>query len=105
MGSIDIRADKRYLDPACWEVAPQGSFGNSSRSPLLGPGRNNWDIGVQKFFQIHEQTQLQFRMEMFNAFNHAQFNNPNSNRGSGNFGLIGGARQPRLIQFGLKLLF
>ena len=44
-------------------------------------------------------------MEMFNAFNHAQFNDPNSNRGSGNFGLIGGARQPRLIQFGLKLLF
>jgi hypothetical protein len=43
---------------------------------------------------------------MFNAFNHAQFNNPNGNVSAGaNFGLVGGARAPRRVQLALKLLF
>ena len=43
---------------------------------------------------------------MFNAFNHGQFGQPNANTGGGaNFGLIGSARAPRLVQVGLKLLF
>ena len=81
------------------------SFGISSRSPLHGPGINNWDVGIQKFFRITEQAKLQFRAEMFNAFNHTQFGNPSSNVASSSFGLVGGARAPRLVQFGLKLLF
>ncbi len=102
----DIRADKLYLDTSCWSTPDQGHFGNSSRNPILSPGLNNWDIGIQKFFTIKEDVRLQFRTEMFNAFNHAQFGGPNANTGSGaNFGLVGGARAPRLIQFGLKLLF
>ena len=42
---------------------------------------------------------------MFNAFNHAQFRNPNGRVGNRNFGLIGAARDPRLIQMGLKVIF
>lgn len=103
---IDIRADQRFLDPACWQTPAQGYFGNSSRNPLLSAGINNWDIGIQKFFTFAETWRLQFRTEMFNAFNHAQFGQPNANTGAGaNFGLIGSARAPRLIQFGLKLVF
>ncbi len=106
LDSIDIRADRRFLDPVCWATPEQGHFGNSSRNPLLGPGLNNWDVGIQKFFAIREDVRLQFRTELFNAFNHAQFGHPNADTGSGaNFGLVGGARSPRLIQFGLKLVF
>jgi hypothetical protein len=48
----------------------------------------------------------EFRGEFFNAFNHAQFNLPDSNTENGaNFGRISSARTPRLIQLGLKLLF
>lgn len=106
LDNVDLRADRRYVDAGCFSVAPSGYFGNSSRNPLHGPGINNWDIGIQKFFSFTEDVRLQFRGEMFNAFNHAQFNNPNGNVSSGaNFGLVGGARAPRLVQLGLKLLF
>ena len=53
---------------------------------------------------LWEEVRIQFRTEMFNAFNHAQFNTPNGNRGSVNFGRISSARAPRLIQFGLKVI-
>lgn len=97
----------QYFDTQCFEIPPVGFFGNSGRNILHGPGVNNWDVGVQKFFpiQAREDMRLQFRAEMFNAFNHAQFNNPNASVPSPNFGLVGGARAPRLIQFALKLLF
>jgi hypothetical protein len=42
---------------------------------------------------------------MFNAFNHTQFGEPNTTAGNPNFGLVGSARAPRLVQLGLKLLF
>lgn len=49
---------------------------------------------------------VQIRAEMFNAFNHTQFGNPNTNTGDGaNFGVVSGARAPRLIQLGMKLLW
>ncbi len=106
LASIDLRSNRRFLDPACWQTAQQGSFGNSSRGPVLGPGLNNWDAGIQKFFTIQESLRVQFRAEMFNAFNHTQFEQPNANTGAGaNFGLVGGARNPRLVQLGLRLLF
>ena len=105
LGSVNPRENPQFLDTSCFAVAPSGFFGNSSRNPLHGPGINNWDIGIQKNFGITEDVRVQFRGEMFNAFNHAQFGNPNGNASTGNFGLIGSARQPRLIQLGLKVLF
>jgi hypothetical protein len=48
---------------------------------------------------------LQFRAEMFNAWNHAQFLQPNGDSGAGpNFGRISATRPPRLIQLAVKLL-
>ncbi|MBI1356466.1 MAG: hypothetical protein GC160_19155 [Acidobacteria bacterium] len=105
LGSVNPRENAQFLDTSCFQVADHGFFGNSSRNPLHGPGNNNWDIGIQKLFGITEGVRVQFRAEMFNAFNHAQFNNPNANASSGNFGLIGSAGRPRLVQFGLKVLF
>lgn len=97
-----------YFDTSCFAAPLTGYFGNSGRAPLNGPGINNWDVGIEKNFAIpvREQTRLQFRAEMFNTFNHAQFGLPNQNTGAGaNFGRISGARAPRLIQLGLKLLW
>ena len=51
---------------------------------------------------------LQFRAEAFNVFNHAQFYNPSgnfNNSGVGGFGYVTGARDPRIMQVALKLLF
>lgn len=94
-----------FFDTSCFTQTGPGFFGNSGSFPLHGPGLNNWDIGIQKVFPVNEDVRVQFRTEMFNAFNHAQFNRPNNNRGSVNFGRISSARAPRLIQLGLKLIF
>ncbi|MDX1981945.1 MAG: carboxypeptidase-like regulatory domain-containing protein [Bryobacteraceae bacterium] len=96
------------FNTACFADAPQGFFGNTGRSPIHGPGLHNWDAGIEKFFPIpiREAMKLQFRTELFNAFNHANFGSPNGNLGAGaNFGRVAGARAPRLIQMSLKLLW
>ncbi len=97
----------RFFNTSCFVIPPTGFFGNSGRLVLHGPGLNNWDVGIQKFFPIpaREGMRLQFRLEMFNAFNHAQFGNPVAAAENTNFGLVTGARQPRLVQLGMKLLF
>jgi hypothetical protein len=85
-------------------------YGNSSYGILLGPGQFNWDVSLTKTTKvggIHEDATLQFRTEFFNAFNHAQFNNPSVvDVSKGTFGQITSASvNPRLIQFALKYSF
>ncbi len=80
-------------------------FGNSGRNILFGPGLDEWDIGLMKRTQISERFALQFRAQLFNLFNRPNFGLPDSALGSGTYGLIGSARTPRDIQFGLKLTF
>jgi len=60
---------------------------------------------MEKNFALRERLRLQFRTEVFNAWNHAQFMNPDSTVGDANFGQITKARDAREIQFGLKLIW
>jgi hypothetical protein len=88
-----------------------GTIGNAPRSVCCGPGLNNFDFGVQKNTQLSERTRLQFRADILNLFNHAGFTLSSVSGGTGNitngldFGRINHARDPRLIQFALKLYF
>lgn len=82
-----------------------GLFGNLGRNTLRGPGLNNWDISVFKDTKLTERHELQFRAEFFNAWNHAQFLNPQSDIGSPNFGRITDTQDPRVIQFALRYRF
>jgi hypothetical protein len=84
-------------------------YGNSPIGVTLGPGQFNWDISLSKTTTvggINENASLQFRSEIFNAFNHAQFANPVTNVAASNFGSITSTSvNPRLIQFALKYIF
>jgi len=93
-----------WFDTACFPVPQVGYFGDSGSTVLNGPGVANWDLGVEKSFLLgRETTRLQFRAEMFNAWNHAQFLQPNGDAGAGaNFGRISATRPPRLVQLALK---
>jgi hypothetical protein len=97
----------KWFDTGCFAAPPSGYYGNAGRNVLYGPGIHNWDIGIEKMWGIplREGTRLQFRGELFNAFNHAQFGLPTSSVVSPTFGLINSARPPRLIQLGLRLLY
>jgi hypothetical protein len=85
-------------------------YGNSGVGIVLGPGQFNFDSTLQKTTKVgglREDAALVFRAEFFNAFNHAQFNTPNSvDVSTSTFGVINSsAVNPRLIQFALKYVF
>ena len=98
-----------------------GAEGNAARRFFHGPGINNWNMAFHKGTPITERVNLEFRAELFNIFNHAQFVAPSSiglcsgptdvnNQqvsctGSGSFGQITRAQDPRIGQLSLKLSF
>jgi len=83
-----------------------GTIGNAPRTICCGPGINNWEIGFVKSTPIGEKYKIDFRGELFNTFNHAQFFQPDGNFTDGaDFGRVKRARDPRLIQFALKFYF
>jgi hypothetical protein len=115
--------DKRqFLNPAAFALPAAGKFGTLGRGSIRGPSTKNVDFSVNKNWRFREHYGVQFRAEMFNAFNHPNFgsnevdaglsfsqNKNDANFGkatNGDFGVIGsGYRGPREIQFGLKFSF
>src|SRR5436190_4344427 len=95
----------RWFNTAAFAFPAPGRFGNAGRNIVDGPGYQNVNASLVKNTHITEQVTLQFRTEFFNLFNHPNFNLPDSFLGSPTFGVISSARDPRHIQFGLKLLF
>jgi hypothetical protein len=75
-------------------VAPRGlTFGDAGRNFLNNPNRLNFDISLLKHFPIHEGSEVEFRLEAFNVFNHTQFRiyNPDlGNTGSNTISCYGG---------------
>ena len=84
-----------------------GELGDASRAPLSGPDFVNTDFSVIKRFALPwENMGLDFRAEIFNLFNHAQFALPGNDINSPQFGLVSSTvNNPRLVQFGLKFTF
>jgi hypothetical protein len=96
-----------WFNTSAFQVAAWGTYGQSARNMLYGPGIVNFDFSLFKEFMISERWgRIQFRNEYFNLFNHANFYNPDSNLADGSaFGQIFNARDPRFIQFALKWVF
>ena len=80
-------------------------YGTSGAGTIIGPGAFNFDLSFFKNIKFTESKSLQFRWEMFNAFNHVNLGNPNTDRSSGSFGLITYAGAARVMQAGLKFYF
>jgi hypothetical protein len=89
---------------ALFSPAPQ-AFGNAGVGIMRGPGLANFDFTLAKQFSIGDRRYVQFRTELFNAFNHPNFGPPNIARDSSGFGQILSAANARIIQFGLKVYF
>jgi hypothetical protein len=104
---FDPRAD-RYLNIAAF-AQPTGAFGNTMLTidGLRGFASLNEDLAISKTFQLHGRSTLQFRVEMFNAFNRVEFGSPASNIGNPEtFGRITNqANTPRNMQIALKMTF
>jgi hypothetical protein len=94
-----------WFNTAAFQQAPPYTFGNAPRylSNLRAPGYHNWDIGIEKWFDLRDSLRAQFRGEMFNTFNHANFYAPNTTLGDSAFGTITNAYPPRDVQLALKI--
>jgi hypothetical protein len=104
-----------FIDQSCftnWPViSPDGgaAFGNTKPGIVHGPDQNNTDLSLIKNFRLrwpNETSGVEFRAEMFNAFNHPQFADPNAGYAAAGFGVITNTSvAPRIAQFALKLSF
>jgi Carboxypeptidase regulatory-like domain/TonB dependent receptor len=102
------RNGQAYFNRSLFSLPALGSPGTASRRFFYGPGMENWDIALLKDTNLTESKVLEFRLETFNTFNHAQFFGPNSADGNINdstFGQVLSAMPPRLMQLALKFQF
>jgi hypothetical protein len=87
----------------------QYSYGNAGRDIVIGPGLDNFDATLQKEFPVRESARLQFRLDIFDFFNHPNFNAPIGTSRllstAKSFGEITSAQDPRDMQFSLRLAF
>jgi hypothetical protein len=87
-------------------VAPAAyAFGNSGTGILTGPGYFDLDLGIVRTIPITERVGLNLRGEAFNAFNRANFNNPNATIGTAPAGTISSTQPARIIQLAAKIVF
>ena len=110
----DQRTPLRWFNPAAFAPVPAvdpaigtARFGNAGRYILVGPGLNTMDVSLAKSFRLREKASLSFRLEAFNAMNHANYDIPNNNISTANLvGVVSGTITPaRQLQFAVRLDF
>jgi len=95
-----------WFNPQAYARPAAGTFGNSPRNNMYGPGQYQWDIALFKNVPVKDRQSFQFRMEVFNFLNHPNLNNPSTDPTSATFGRVtskDGSR--RDIQLSIRYLF
>jgi hypothetical protein len=109
-GSIGYpKTEGAWFNKSAFSTPTPGAWGSVGWNAVTGPGRDNWNLSLFKKFVISESrgSSLELRFESFNTWNHVQWNpaNVSNSMGSGNFGAVTGAFDPRVFQLGAKLYF
>jgi hypothetical protein len=105
-----------YFNTAAFQRQALFTPGDCGRNVLRSPGINNWDTALEKNSRVTERVSLQTRFEFFNTWNHAQWQIWSGRSGGGysfgqpgfgnaTFGRVSAARDPRIIQLAMKLVF
>jgi len=106
--NIEHPTASRFFDPNAFQIPEQGTFGNSGRNVIIGPGIWNLDAAVSRTVRLSDSIRAQFRTDAYNVLNHPNFVAPPSMQNfadSPDFGFLFVARSPRIVQFGLKFLW
>jgi len=111
-GPLQVHTNPRGGQPAfntsLFGLPELGQQGTSARRFFYGPGVENFDMTLAKRLRLTESKSIQFRLEAFNVFNHAQFYGPASvdgNISNATFGQVVSAAAPRLVQLATKINF
>jgi hypothetical protein len=109
------RTPQQWVLPSAFSTPSEFTFGNAGRNILRGPGLGSCDFSVLRNFRLGEPANLQFRAEIFNILNRANFDIPQNIVNASSFGQIfntvqpvaglasGGPGEPRELQLGLWL--
>ncbi len=104
------RTQQQWFNTSCFAVNPDAGAtditnvpGSSGRNIVNGPPTKRVDFTLSKNFHFTESVRLQLRAETFNIFNWTNFRTLSLNRTAANFGAVTGVRDPRTMQFGVKL--
>ena len=105
----EIGPGKLFFDTSVFSAPAQNTWGNMKRHDSInGPGFWNVDLSLSKRFRLGERMAFELRADAFNAFNHANFANPNATLGSATFGQVTGTHgsyAPRLVRLGARFMF
>ena len=98
---------QQWINASCFAAPAVGELGDAGRVPVVGPDFVNTDFSVSKQFALpREGTELSFRAEFFNLFNHTQYGSPVNDVSAAGFGSVNSTvNNPRLIQLAMRLTF
>ena len=99
------RSPDRWFDTGAFALQDPFTFGSAPRNSVFAPGLANVDVSLQKDWLVGADDRLEFRWEIFNVLNRANFDVPNRIFGTPNFGRIFSALNAREMQFGLRYSF
>jgi hypothetical protein len=108
------RPDTEFFNTSCVQLPALGTPGDASRTPIRGPGIEDFDVTLFRNFRLgNEKRVLTFRWETYNVFNHAQFSGVNAAalftpagvQTNASFGQVNATRPPRVMQFSLRIRF
>ena len=102
---LSDRGPDRWFNTGAFTMPAYGTFGNAGRNILEGPGSSSINVSAIKNTALRESLTLQFRAEIFNLLDKANFGLPDGYLGSPSFGRLLTAGTPRRVQLGLKLIF
>jgi hypothetical protein len=99
------RGPNRWFDTTAFALQAPFTFGSAPRNSVIGPGFTGVDVVTAKTWTVAGTRQLEFRWEIFNLLNTANFDLPNRTFGNANFGRIFSAKNAREMQIGVRLAF
>jgi len=95
-----------FFNTAAFVENAPGTYGTAGRNLFSGPAASSTNLALTKSFRISERFgAVQFRSEVFNAFNQVNFGAPEARLNNRNFGRIQSAGDPRIMQFALRYQF
>jgi hypothetical protein len=94
-----------WFNTAAFTAPAAGFFGNAGVGTIRGPGFAIWDTSLSKQFPIHERLKFRLSGEFYNILNHTNWSSLSATLGSGTYGQITAARDPRKVQLVARLEF
>ena len=103
--SVDQPGADAWFNTNAFSMPASGTFGNSGRNTLTGPGFRTINVGVVKHLRVGNSASIDLRADAFNLLNRVNYDLPDGFFGSPTFGRILSASSPRRFQFGVRTTF